>query len=72
MKCDLCKEIQGLLERSTSKVILKMDVLIDSYLIPASSVLALKFMKEGEIKWNYCFFICSNRKNINYVMVQTQ
>lgn len=65
------KEIKGLLERGTFKVILREDVNSDANVLPGHFVLAIKSTKDGEVKFKARYVIGGHRDRFKQLMVHS-
>eukprot|EP00171_Calliarthron_tuberculosum_P023324 IDg23324t1 len=65
------KEIRGLLERGTFKVILKEDVPADANVLPGRLILAIKSTEDGQIKFKARYVIGGHRDKMKNLMVHS-
>lgn len=62
------KEVLGLLDRGTLKIVLQEDVTSDSNVLPGRFVLSIKSDNDGFIKWKARFFISGYRDKLKKLM----
>jgi len=63
------KEVRGLFERNTFKVILREEVPTDANVLPGRFVLAIKSTEDGEVKYKARFVIGGHRDKQKHLMV---
>ena len=66
------KEIKGLLDRSTFKIILREDIPPDGNVLPRRFVLAVKSTEDGQVKFKARYVIGGNRDKLKGFMVVAQ
>lgn len=65
------KEIKGLLDRGTFKVILREEVPPDANVLPGRFVLAIKSSIDGEVKFKARYVIGGHRDKLKHMMVHS-
>lgn len=63
------KEVRGLFERGTFKVILREEVPMDGNVLPGRFVLSIKTTEDGEVKYKARFVIGGHRDKQKHLMV---
>ena len=65
----VAKEIRGLFDRGTFKVILREEVPTDANVLPGRFILAIKSTEDGEINYKARFVIGGHRDKMKHLMV---
>jgi len=65
------KEIKGLLDRGTFKVVLREEIDPDANVLPGRFVMSIKSSEDGEVKWKARYVIGGHRDRLKHLMVHT-